>query len=138
MKRTLIFLIVVMISFQPGSTAAEGPEAAAVASAKQWLSLVDSGHYSQSWKEAAAYFRGAVTQEQWKQMLEGVRSPMGRLISRKVKQTVFTKELPGAPDGEYVVILFETSFENKRSAIETVTPMKDPDSRWRVSGYYIK
>ncbi len=44
----------------------------------------------------------------------------------------------GAPDGEYVVIQFETSFEHKRSAIETVTPMMDRDGKWRVSGYYIK
>ena len=24
------------------------------------------------------------------------------------------------------------------SAVETVTPMKDPDGEWRVSGYFIK
>lgn len=47
-------------------------------------------------------------------------------------------QLPGAPDGEYAVIQFETSFANKKSAIETVTPMKDPDGKWRVSGYFIK
>jgi ribosomal protein S17E len=46
--------------------------------------------------------------------------------------------LIGAPDGEYIVIQFETSFENKKAAIETVTPMMDKDWRWRVSGYYIK
>jgi hypothetical protein len=43
-----------------------------------------------------------------------------------------------APDGEYVVIQFEASFENKKSAIETVTPMLDKDGNWRVSGYYVK
>ena len=46
--------------------------------------------------------------------------------------------MPGAPDGEYVVIQFETSFENKKHAIETVTPMMDKDGTWRVSGYYIR
>jgi hypothetical protein len=50
----------------------------------------------------------------------------------------YTNTLPGAPDGEYVVIQYETSFENKKSAIETITPMLDEDGRWRVSGYYIK
>ena len=40
--------------------------------------------------------------------------------------------------GEYVVIQFETSFENKKAAVETVTPMMDKDGIWRVSGYYIK
>ena len=46
--------------------------------------------------------------------------------------------LPGAPDGEYVVIQFEASFGNKRASVETVTPMLDKDGQWRVSGYYIK
>jgi hypothetical protein len=63
---------------------------------------------------------------------------MGDLISRNVKSARYTDSLPGAPDGEYVVIQFSTSFTNKKTAIETVTPMKDPDGKWRVSGYYIK
>jgi len=138
MKRIIIFLIIVLTSLWAGSAEVQEPEAAAVTAAKYWLSLVDSGKYSQSWKEAAAYFKGAVTKEQWMQMLTAVRSPLGRTISRKVKNTTYTTTLPGAPDGEYVVIQFESSFENKRSAIETVTPMLDPDGRWRVSGYYIK
>jgi hypothetical protein len=37
-----------------------------------------------------------------------------------------------------VILLFDASFEKKQSAVETVTPMKDADGEWRVSGYYIK
>jgi hypothetical protein len=50
----------------------------------------------------------------------------------------YTKELPGAPDGEYVVIQFRAAYAKKKSAIETVTPMLDADGRWRVSGYFVK
>jgi hypothetical protein len=46
--------------------------------------------------------------------------------------------MPGAPDGEYVVIQYQTTFEHKNSAVETVTPMLDNDGQWRVSGYYIR
>ncbi len=46
--------------------------------------------------------------------------------------------MPGAPDGEYVVIQYDSSFEHKQAAVETVTPMLDKDGKWRVSGYYIK
>jgi ribosomal protein S17E len=42
------------------------------------------------------------------------------------------------PDGKYVVIKYDTSFENKKSAVETVTPMLDKDGKWRVAGYFIK
>jgi len=70
--------------------------------------------------------------------MQTARKPLGRLISRKVQTKSYKTSLPGAPDGEYVVIQFETSFENKKTAIETVTPMMDKDGKWRVSGYYIK
>jgi len=46
--------------------------------------------------------------------------------------------LPGAPDGDYVVIQFQTSFANKASAVETITPMRDRDGAYRVSGYFIR
>ena len=113
-------------------------EKVAVAGAEKWLSIVDEGKYGESWKEAAEYFRNAVKQDQWEQSLQAVRKPLGKLVSRKVKSTSYKTSLPGAPDGQYVVIEFETSFENKKLAIETVTPMMDNDGKWRVSGYYIK
>ncbi len=70
--------------------------------------------------------------------MQTVRAPLGKLISRKMKTKAYKTSLPGAPDGEYVVIRFETSFENKEIAVETVTPMMSKDGIWRVAGYYIK
>jgi len=111
---------------------------AAIAAAEKWLKLVDEGHYPQSWEAAAVYFKRAVTKERWQQALRGVRMPLGRALSRKLRSKQYRTSLPGAPDGQYVVIQYETRFENKRSSIETVTPMRDIDGTWRVSGYYIK
>jgi len=110
----------------------------ALNAAEEWLALVDAGDYDGSWDATAELSKKAVTKEIWAQSIKAVRSAMGSLISRNVKSARYTNSLPGAPDGEYVVIQFSTSFINKKSAIETVTPMKDPDGRWRVSGYYIK
>jgi hypothetical protein len=110
----------------------------ALKAAEEWLILIDSGEYGLSWDNAAELFKKAVTKEQWEKTLKAVRPPMGDLVSRNVKSATYANSLPGAPDGEYVVIQFSTGFTNKKSAIETVTPMKDPDGKWRVSGYYIK
>ncbi len=103
-----------------------------------WLALVDDGQYQQSWQHAAKLFKNAVTEKQWVQQLRAVRGPMGGALSRELIAATFANTLPGAPDGEYVVIQFKSSFEGKKSATETVTPMKDPDGIWRVAGYYIK
>ncbi len=140
MMRTIVSLVVVglIVSGPAFATEDSEKEKAAVSAATKWLGIVDDGNYSESWKEAAAYFKNAVEQEQWEQSLQAVRKPLGKLVSRKVKSQSHKTSLPGAPDGEYVVIQFETSFENKKSAVETVTPMLEKDGKWRVSGYYIK
>jgi hypothetical protein len=131
----LMFLVVYGTVATAGS---QGKARAAVSAAERWLAMVDEGRYSESWMEAASYFRSAVKQEQWEQSMRAYRKPLGKLVSRTVKSQAYKTALPGAPDGEYVVVQFETSFENKKQSIETVTPMLDRDGKWRVSGYYIK
>ena len=142
MIRRIVVVCFVAIGLILGSTtvmaARSDREKAAIASAEKWLRIVDKGKYSESWEESSEYFKQAVTQDQWEQAVQAVREPLGKLISRKVKNATYTTSLPGAPDGQYVVIQFSTSFENKKSGIETVTPMIDKDGKWRVSGYYIK
>lgn len=111
---------------------------AAIAAAEKWLAMVDEGRYAESWKQAAALFRQAIPESQWGQALTALRKPLGKTLSRTVLTRQFTTSMPGAPDGQYVVIQFKTSFEHKNEAVETVTPMKEKDGNWKVSGYYIK
>ncbi len=110
----------------------------AIEVAEKWLQIVDGGDYSGGWKEAASLMRKAVTEDQLTQSLSAVRDPLGKVESRSVETASYETTLPGAPDGEYVVIQFNSSFEHKKSAVETVTPMHDTDGEWRVSGYFIK
>lgn len=134
----LSLFFICLLAFLWFLMADQDKEKAAVNASKAWLKLVDEGKYSESWYEAAQYFKNAITREQWKTSLESVRNPLGKVLSRNLKSKKYTKTLPGAPDGEYVVIQYETSFQNKQQAIETITPMLDKDGKWKVSGYYIK
>jgi hypothetical protein len=118
--------------------AADGPEKAAQVSALAWLEVVDAGRYGESWDQAAALFKGALTRAQWEAALEKVRRPLGKVVSRKLRGAKFMTEIPNAPAGEYVVIQYDTSFEKAAGATETITPMKDKDGAWRVSGYFIR
>jgi hypothetical protein len=130
-------VLVILLSCMP-ALANETAEKKAVEVSNNWLILIDGGGYAESWKTAAAFFKNAVSKGQWEQSLTIARKPLGKVIKRNVKSKQYTTSLPGAPDGEYVVIRYETVFENKKSSIETVTPMIDRDGKWRVSGYYIK
>jgi len=140
MKRIALCSLILCLCLCASPAAAQDSEKekAAVAAAETWLSLVDAGKYDQSWDVAAGFFRNAVTKPHWVQSLQGTRDPLGKLVSRKILNTSAKTSLPGAPDGQYLVIQFETSFANRKSAIETVTPMIEKDGSWRVSGYYIK
>jgi hypothetical protein len=118
--------------------AADKPEVTATKQAEAWLALVDQGKYAEGWDAASKLFQGAVTRAAWAEKIAGVRDPLGKVLSRRVKSAHVATQLPGAPDGKYVVIQFATSFERKKSAVETVTPMLEADGSWRVSGYFIK
>ncbi len=118
--------------------AQQKPEELARKSSEAWLLLVDEAKYSDSYQEAAQYFKNAITKDQWQIAMHASREPLGGLRSRRIDSATYATTLPGAPDGEYVVILYDSSFENKRSAIETVTVTLDGDGTWRVSGYFVK
>lgn len=118
--------------------AADSRVEAALEAAEAWLELVDQGDYQKSWEEAAEYFRQAVERDQWEKTMKAVRGPLGEVTTRELLEANYRSSLAGAPDGDYVVIRYETSFSKKADSLETITPMLDPDGFWRVSGYYIK
>ena len=106
--------------------------------ARAWLALTDGGQYDASWDQAAAFFKASITRAAWSGAVASVRSPLGPLKARKLRSATFMRQLPGAPAGEYVVIQYETQFQNRAGAIETITPMRESDGSWKVSGYFIK
>ena len=135
-KGRRVFCAILLISCMAFSQTAA--EKAAEDSASKWLGLVDAGDYAVSWDQAAQFFKNAVSKEDWRDKIKAVRAPLGKINSRKLKSATYKTTLPGAPDGQYVVIQYDSSFEHKTSAVETVTPMMDKDGQWRVSGYFIR
>jgi Protein of unknown function (DUF4019) len=133
--------IALALSFVTFAVSTEDHQAAiieATSSSVTWLALVDDGKYDSSWDAAAGLLRNTVTKEQFAQKVAAGRKPLGKVLSRVLKWARFMTNVPGAPDGNYVVLKYDTSFENKKSATETLAPMLDKDGKWRVSGYYIK
>ncbi len=46
--------------------------------------------------------------------------------------------MPGAPDGDYSIIEFDTEFENGKRASEQIIWMLGEREVWSVSGYFIR
>ena len=138
MKSLYISFLIILLTLLPMTGyASEQKKQAAEQEAGKWLALVDGGQYQESWERAASLFKQQVNAEQWSQALAAARTPLGALVSRQLLSADYETSLPGAPDGEYVILQFQTRFKNKKSAIETVTPMMD-NGNWRISGYYIR
>jgi Protein of unknown function (DUF4019) len=135
MKRMLAVFLGLSLVLAAGAAGADREKAAEQA-ATSWLAVVDAGHYGESWDKAAELFRKAVSRPQWEEALQKTRGPLGKVLSRKLRSATFLTSVPGAPQGEYVVIEYDTDFDKRKGAIERVTPMKDGDGAWRVSGYF--
>lgn len=110
----------------------------AEAAADSWLELADQGQSEGTWRQASSLFQAAISRTDWERALSAARAPLKELVSRHVESAEFYETLPGAPDGKYVVLTFNSSFERKAAAVETVTVMQDEDGPWRVAGYFIK
>jgi len=120
------------------SAADPDPTAEAIAASREWLSVVDAGQYGQSWDEAAALFKQHISKSQWERAVSDVRKQTGALKTRELESAQPAHQLPEVPDGDYVVIVYRSSFATAPAATETVTPMRDADGHWRVAGYRVK
>jgi hypothetical protein len=135
---SIAFLLVVSLAAVGcKGTSHSQEEQAATEAALAWLALIDSGKYAESWEQSAVPFKNSMTAEKWANMVKPVQTPLGKVELRKVASREYMPSLPGGAKGEFVMIQFKTDFENKKNAIETVTPMLE-NGQWKVSGYYIK
>jgi len=99
--------------------------------ALQWLQLIDDRKYIDSWDGTSDYFKNSITRKKWEDALVSVRSPLGNLVSRDLISKKPIKH-------NQIVFLFQTSYQFKKKAIETVTVEKDIEGAWKIAGYYIK
>jgi hypothetical protein len=127
MSRTSLVLIILTIAAlatsaqSPAVNASSAPaKDAAQAAALAWLSLVDRGDYATSWTEGGALLRCQIAQGHRASLVGNARSPLGGVLSRAPGESELRGALPGAPDGTYAVLRFQTVFANKASAIEAV------------------
>ena len=141
----LAAVIVALSAYGAGDTPEATPAAPLVLDtspamrvADGWLAYIDGGRYAESWDECALLLREAVPKVQWETTLAQVRGPLGVAISRKLRSATYARQLPGAPEGEYVVIQYDTRFENRPLSSETVTPMREKNGTWKVAGYLIR
>jgi len=129
-----------IIIFYPMLSQKPDPEKAekATAAATRFLSMIDAGKYEISWQKSAKLLSEKIEQKDWVEKLAKVNSIYGPLVERILTKSTFTTSAKDSPDGEYIILLYDSSFKNKASANETIIVTLEEDNVWRVAGYHIK
>src|SRR5436190_23638585 len=134
-----LFALICLGWLVAGAALAQDPRAsAAQAAAREWLALADRSDAQASWNAAGQKFQAAMPATGWAAALAKARAPMGPVKSRTIFKTGFKSTFPGAPDGDYALIIYTTSFANKAEGHETLTLEHESDGKWRVVGYFIR
>jgi hypothetical protein len=121
----------------PAAAAPRNPEMerAGQTAALAWLLLLDRKDWGSAWDASSAVFRQNVPLAAWMDGVPKLREPFGAFVEREPLEVAYRKTLAGRPDGDYVTVLFASKFAKKADVQETVTSMREPDGRWRVTGY---
>jgi len=138
----IMFIIAVaaaLLALAPDRTVPAGDQATAPAestvtrTARDWLALVDTGRWEDSWAGTTSTFRTQNTVEAWRAASAKARVPLGRVESRTLLDE---RDIPAPPNG-YRTVRYRTDFAHKRGAIETLSLEQDGKA-WRIAGIYIE
>jgi hypothetical protein len=105
--------------------------------AKDYVDGLDQGQYAQSWSKGDPLFQHIITKEEWTKALTESRKRLGRVISRKLKDQRLAKDPHGLPKGAYMVVEYNTSFQNAPDSGELLTLRRGSDGKWRVLTYQV-
>ena len=103
--------------------------------ATEFLRELDAGAATETWPALASPLRASAPEPSWPAQVARMRAPLGRARSRQLASALFTETLPGAPNGRYFVVEFESQFE-RAACGERVVAMFEHGT-WRVAGYVI-
>ncbi|SDN86067.1 DUF4019 domain-containing protein [Vreelandella arcis] len=130
---TLCITAALLVLPMPAYSHTNEAEAAALA----WLEAVDNGNYEHAWETSSTLLQAPLSAGMLARTVELARRDFGEVESRKRVRVTREKSMPGAPEGDYAVYMFQTRFENQSGIIETVTPYLEGGT-WKVSGYYVE
>lgn len=136
----MLILVALVIIFLPQFNERPPKEKAAAArvAAAAFLQQVDQDAFAASWQNAATLLKEKVTEAEWVDKLSKIRSIAGPMVTRAEDSISYSTTAQDSPDGEYILLTYDTTYKTRGKASEIVTVMLDKDGTWRVAGYFVK
>ena len=129
----------------PGAPATDAPaqptprdDKETIEASTKWLALLDSGKTGAAWGVSSPHLKSVVTRKNWIDGITSARKPFCDFVKRTPIKFARSHSMPGAPDGDYSILEFDTEFANGKRASEHIIWMLGEREVWSVSGYYIR
>lgn len=106
------------------------------AATKEWLGHIDAEQYDKSWDTSSKVLQLTVPRVQWKKIMDQIRKPFGKVVTRKMADVRTSKDPHGLPPGEYMVYVYQTKFAARENGYEMLTLVLD-DGKWQVMTYQV-
>jgi len=129
----LFMILIPLYNQSPDSEKVEQARPAAV----EFLGLIDGGKYAESWESSATLMRDKVTKNDWIDKLNTARNLSGGPVQRVQKSASYATQVKDSPEGEYIMLIYESDFQRAEDVSEYVTVMLEGDE-WKVAGYFMQ
>ena len=105
--------------------------------ANAFLAKLDDGKFVESWQGSAALMKDKITQQEWVEKLTKARELSGDLVQRERKSSTYATKIEDSPEGEYIMLIYDSSFKKADDVSEYVTVMLEGE-QWKVAGYFMQ
>jgi hypothetical protein len=139
MKTTIVgvlFCCLLALLHAEPSLAAEG-ETDPLLAAESFLQALDAGDYEKSWRMTSPLLQARAPRDAFELAVGPVRSSFGPALGRAIKYQRHLDTASALPDGTYLYVVYESSFEKKNNSNERVIVHLEADGCWRVCEYLI-
>lgn len=131
---SLLLILIPLFNKTPSTEVSEK----SLYAAAEFLLLVDTEEYAQSWDVASDALKKILSQDAWNKEIEEIRSFLGPVVERVKHKVTYSDSAPDVPPGEYVVMTFISRFEFREKVVETLTLMLNDENEWKVAGYFLR
>ena len=100
-----------------------------------WLNNINHTKYENAYELLSKEVKVMVEKEHWISLINELMLEFGNLESRTVKQKYFQSQIEGMEDGFYVVIEYDSQYENTKDHTEHLLLKQNDKAKWEVANY---
>ncbi len=134
--RTAITTIITLLLLNSFGFALSPPSQAIVI-AEQFVQLVDENKYVAAYGGASELMHLSFSEADWVAKVKLSKELVGEVIERKLVSVLARETYPHFPDGEYLLVYFESQREYKQKATEILL-LRALAGKWQVCTYRLK